>query len=109
MAKQKVEMSPYLQAILRHLQGELVEIYCGDTRTTLSFSDFSVSQKSVIRGRIQDAMGDCLIVECEKNGFRNNIYINAWQIATITPMNGSLASKDMYQDEEDFGLFRKTK
>lgn len=84
-----------------HLEGKLVEVYCGDIKHTHILQDFSRAEKSIIRGRVKDAMGDCIILQCEKDGRTNDIFINCWSISTISPINGQLSMKEMYYDEEE--------
>jgi len=105
MAKAKspvVEISSYGAAIMHYLQDEMVEVYCGDAHTTFKFSDCDMDQKSVVRGRIIDLMGDCLVVECydKGTGKSNHVFLNCWSIVSIVPVNGGLRMKDVYWDEE---------
>lgn len=95
-----VNLHPYAAAIIYHLKNKDVEIYQGDSRQTDTFKDFELSQKSIIRGKIVDAMGDCIIVECKTNNGTNLAYLNCWSIHNIVPINGRVAIKDIYYNEE---------
>lgn len=92
----KVNLHPYAAAILHYLKGEKVEINGGDVQSTLKFSDYDYTMKSIIIGVVEDAMGDCLIIN--KDGTR--IFLNVWGIKSIVPYRDDLYLKDVYQDDE---------
>jgi len=90
----------YAQAIGELLKGKMVEVFCGEQAKNLLFNDYEISQRSVIRGKIKDVIGDCLIIECERGGIKNNAYVNGWQIQTIVPINNTLSMVDVFDIEE---------
>lgn len=90
------DIYPFVFAILHHLKNKEVEVNCGDVGTILKFAEYDLAQKSVIRGKVVDGMGDCLILEAK--GTR--IFLNAWSISSIVPMEDPLFVKDVYHDAE---------
>lgn len=90
---------------LKELLGEQVEIYCGQSKRTLKFSDYDIMQKTVIRGKLVDLQGDCLVVECERlitednMPHKNRIYINTWSVTAICVPDNYLSITDMFIDE----------
>lgn len=93
--------STFAETLVELLQGKVVEIHTGDSGKTREYADYSVSPKSVIRGVLQGASGDCLIVECSTSDGRSNIvYINSWCVTLmIEPKNG-MSIRDVYYDED---------
>lgn len=102
------ELHPYLAGLMLHLKGELVEVFNGDSGTNLKFSEYDVPQKSVVRGRMVDAVGDCLIIEVKQDGGVAKAYLNAWCISSVVPLKDPLFVKDVYSDA-GFDLKRKKK
>ncbi|HVI41803.1 MAG TPA: hypothetical protein VM577_14215 [Anaerovoracaceae bacterium] len=93
----------FAEAVANRLRDQGVEIYCGDSGETHKFSDTESTEKSIIRGIVKDALGDCLILEVTKQGLTATVYMNAFNIRAIVPMSDSLYIKDIYDDEE-FGF-----
>ena len=90
----------YADAILHFLKGKEVEVYCGDTGTTLKFADSEETQKNVIRGTIEDALGDCVVVRVSYRQKSALVYLNTWSIKAILPLEDGLFMMDIYDDEE---------
>jgi hypothetical protein len=101
----KPETHPYLAGLMLHLGGEMVEVFNGDSGTNLKFSEYDLPQKSVIRGKMIEAIGDCLILEIKDH---TKVYLNAWAISSVVPLKDPLFIKDVYDDAE-FDLKRKGK
>jgi len=96
------KLHAYAEAVIKYLKDQEVEIYCGTDKTILKFADYDVCQKNLIKGVLVDACGDCLIVECLKNGMKNTIFLNCWAVYSIVPVRqGALRTKDMHVDEEE--------
>lgn len=102
------ELHPYLAGLMFHLKDEMVEVFNGDSGTNLKFSEYEVPQKSVVRGKMIDAIGDCLILEVKQQNGIAKIYLNAWSISSVVPLNHPLFVKDVYSDA-GFDLKRKKK
>mgnify|MGYP003403970929 CR=1 FL=1 len=92
----KINLHPFCAAIIFHLQGKDVEINGGDTRTIMKFNDFDYMPKNIIRGKIEDAMGDCLIVLVGQT----KVFLNVWGIKSIIPVEDSILMKNVYEDDE---------
>lgn len=101
---ENITMHPFAAAILHNLKDKFVEINCGDVRTVLTFSDFEVNQKNLIRGYVRDAMGDCLMVEVKRNSVPPQaaiVYVNVWAIKCLMEISaGNMHMRDIYEDEE---------
>lgn len=89
----------FATVVFKRLQGKLVEVYQGDCKETHLFSDHQLAQKSVIRGVIEDAEGDCLILRCDSYNKSNLVYLNCWGIHSIVPINGTITTKDIFINE----------
>ncbi len=94
-----VETHGYAVAALEMYKDKFVEIYMGDSATSLQFADCSVNQKNVVRGRLRDAIGDGLVLECEVNHQKQNVLINVWSIVIIMELEGHGNISDIYIDE----------
>ncbi len=90
----------YAAALLQTYRDKLVEINTGESATTLLFDDHQVTQKSVIRGVIKDALGDALIIECNVNGAKQKVLINSWSINMVMELKGNGNLRDIYVDED---------
>jgi hypothetical protein len=96
---EEVKLHPYAAAILHYLKGKKIEVNSGDVKTIFKFAESDVNQKNVIRGTLEDAMGDALIVSIEKNKKNTRIFLNVWSIKSILPIEEDLFVKDVYEDE----------
>lgn len=79
------EKKTYCEVIASKLKNKMVEIYLGDLYETKNYADTDRSLYFMICGKIIDAEGDCLIVDClyldEKNKsthLGNVAYINGY-------------------------------
>jgi hypothetical protein len=90
---------------LKGLIGESVEIYCGSSKRTVQYSDYEINERAVVRGKLKNIVGDCIVVECSfKNGetlkvHTNDIYINAWSVSGVCVPDASLSIVDMFIEE----------
>lgn len=100
---------PYAAALLSQLQGEEIEIYNGDIKTTQILQDREISQKNVVIGILKDVIGDCLIVEVFKNGRKGLVYINAWTISHVMRVKDPLFLKDIFTDEHELNKIKLQK
>jgi len=89
----------YAGAAITMFKDKLVEVYTGNSATTLQFSECSVEQKSVIRGYLRDAIGDGVVIECKVHGNMQNVLINVWSIVTIMELKGHGNISDIFIDE----------
>jgi len=97
--KSDLPKHPYAAALLSQLQGEEIEIYNGDIKTTQILQDREISQKNVVIGVLKDVIGDCLIVEVSKNGRKGLVYINAWTVSHVMRVKDPLFLNDIFTDE----------
>ena len=86
-------------AALQLYKDKIVEINTNEVQTTLTFNDFSVAQKSLIRGKLVDAIEDAIILECNVNGHTQRVIINCWLVYSIMALEGHGSLKDIYEDE----------
>jgi hypothetical protein len=87
------------EAALSLYQGKVVEINTGETATSLQFADHEVGQKHVIRGILDDAIGDGLILICDVNGTKQKVLVSAWMVVSIMELCGNGNISDIYIDE----------
>lgn len=90
----------FAEAILHFLKGKEVEVYCGDSGTTLKFADSEETQKNVIRGTLEDALGDCVVIKVSYAQKSSKVYLNTWSIKAIIPIEDGLFIMDIFDDEE---------
>lgn len=95
----EIRLHPFAAAILHHLKGKKIEIYSGDIKTIVKFSETDVNQKHVIRGILEDAMGDALIVLVNEKNKYTRVFLNAWSIKSIVAIEDELFVKDIYNEE----------
>lgn len=90
----------YSESILELLEGKMVEVHTGDTKHIQNYSDYTIYKKSVIRGKVVDANGDCLVLEClTDKGITTKAYLNGFGITTITEYDGNNMC-NIYLDED---------
>jgi hypothetical protein len=80
--------------------GKFVEINTNESTTTHLLADFTISQKSIIRGKLLHAVGDSLVIECFVNDRPKLLMINCWSIHSMCELdrNGTIA--DLYHNED---------
>lgn len=89
----------FAEAALELYKGKVVEVNTGETRTALQFSDFSSYQKSLIRGKVVNAVGDGLVLECLCGGDTHQVLVNCWSVTAITEIKDGRSLTDFYVDE----------
>lgn len=90
----------FAEALLFFLKGKGVEVYCGDTGTTMKFDQHEETQKNVIRGVLEDCLGDCVVVKVVHGNKTGRVYLNTWSIKAIVPLEDDLFIMDIFDDEE---------
>lgn len=95
------KLHPYLAGILHYCVGKEVEIYSGDTKTLLKFNEKDISYKNIIKGIVKEGFGDCLVLTITENDLTTDIYINAWSIKSVLPVNKNFSIKNIYSDEHE--------
>lgn len=92
----------YAEGLLASLKNKKIEIYTGDTSRVQEYSDYSLSQKSVIRGVLRDCLGDCVVVECtDSRGATNLVYLNGWSITAVMEPKNNLSIVDIFINESE--------
>ena len=89
MNENKTTTHPYGAAVLAELQNKQVEVYCGDVRTTLNYSESDVSEKNIVCGVLKDVIGDCMLIECRSGKRCNIVFLNCWAIKSVLGVNSS--------------------
>lgn len=90
---------------LMALLGKNVEVYCGQSRRNVKYSDYDVAEKTVVRGRLKEVLEDCIVVECNimnaatSRIHSNDLYMNTWSITGVCVPSDSLSITDMFVDE----------
>lgn len=93
------EIYGYAEAALALYKGKFIEINTGESVTTQNYAEVAVGQKHVIRGILDDALGDGLVIICDVNGYRQKVLINVWSIISIMELCGNGHTCDVYIDE----------
>ncbi len=89
----------YAAAVMQMFEGQLVEINTGETASTILFDQEQLELKHVIRGIVDDAIGDALIIKCKVPGGHKTLMINCWNIISIAVVDKTGMLKDCYFDE----------
>lgn len=95
-------MPTYAEVIAEKLTGKLVEVYLGEVYEQMHYQDNSNNIPAVIIGKIIESIGDCLIIDCiylddkKEKKFGNLQYINAYNIRSITEVDGHGSIKDVF-------------
>lgn len=90
----------YAEQLVFLLKEKTCEIHTGDTKHTQQYSDYSINKKSVVRGKIIEAYGDVLVMDCITNsGETTRAYINGYAISLVTEYDGRNVS-NIYLDED---------
>lgn len=99
MSSEEIRLHPFAAAVLYHLKGKKVEVYSGDVKTVVKFAETDVNQKHVIRGVLEDAMGDAIILLVSEKTKYTRVFLNVWSIKSIVPIEEALFIKDIYDEE----------
>ena len=89
----------YAEAALSLYKGKLIEVNTGETATTQSYAEVAIGQKHVVRGILDDAIGDGLVLICSVNGHKQKVLINVWSIISVMELCGYGHTCDVYIDE----------
>ena len=89
---------------LKRLIGENVEVYCGQSRRTVKYSDYDYNEKAVVRGELIEVSDDCIVVKVTKSNpiggvHSNDMFINTWSITAVCVPQDKLSMIDMWKDE----------
>ena len=90
----------YAEILAALYPDQLIEVYFGDVYEQINLADFSPNVYSVICGKIVEAYGDCLFIDCYysddgkhlKTG--NIIVINGFNVKAVTVLDGKGQIKD---------------
>ncbi len=92
----------FASAIVKYLKGKEVEIYFGNQNTTIKYADKDINQNEIIHGKVIEAIGDCLVLECSVERLGSTmVYINAWLIQSILPTTSPITMRDICYDEAE--------
>ena len=97
----------YCEIVAQRLKGKKVEIYTGDIGIILKQGDGDNNVKSIIRGIVKEAEGDCLIINYTKNYNHvldgkdegTPIFINGYSITALTELTGGTSIVEAYHNE----------
>lgn len=90
----------YSESIYDLLKGKWVEVHTGDTKHIQQYNDYTIYKKSVIRGKVVNAKGDVLVLDCiSDKGITTKAYLNGFGITVITEFDGTNMC-DIYLDED---------
>lgn len=98
----KINLHPYAAAVFYHLAGKEIDINSGDQKTTMNYFDFNLSPKNIIRGVLEDVIGDCLIIRVGDA----RAFVNVWAIRAIVPSEGQVPIHNIYIDDDPGGAKR---
>jgi hypothetical protein len=108
MNDQDIKLHPFAAALLKHLKGKEIEINSGDIKTINKFAEQDINHKNVIRGLLEDACGDALLLAVKRDGKYGRVFINVWSVKSVVPIEDDLFVKDIYDDEHDgFAKYRR--
>lgn len=86
----------FVKSIGPRLVGKIVEIYQGSTHETTIYGEKEVEHKTIIFGKLIEALEECLVIEVKDVG---EVYINSWSVQTIVEIkNGCIF--DIYNPDE---------
>lgn len=110
MNNEEIKLHPFAAALLKYLKGKEIEINSGDIKTVIKFAEQDINHKNVIRGVLEDACGDALLLTVEKDGKYARTFINVWSVKSVVPIEDPLFIKDIYDDEHDgFAKYKRKK
>lgn len=89
----------YAAAVMEMFEGQLVEINTGEKSSTILFDQEHLELKHVIRGIVDNAIGDALIIKCRVPGGHKTLMINCWNIIDVAVVDGPGMLKDCYFNE----------
>lgn len=98
---EELKLHEFAEAILHYYQGEVVEINTGEKRTKQIMDQFEHEIQYVIRGKVIDAVGAGVMVECDlTNGNKKEILVNAFSIKSISKLDLNFSIANLYWDAD---------
>lgn len=98
--KHETKHKGFVESVLPHLKGKLVEIFTGTYAKNRKYSDFDHQQKEVIRGILKDGDCDLLIIEvADSVGNKNDVFVNGWSVTAMLEPKRGISIVDIYLDE----------
>lgn len=105
-------MKTFAEHILEELKDKLVEIMIGESYEELALDQISNNYPAIIVGKIINAFGNILVLECLyikgkeiKSG--KKIYINDFSIKVLTEVDGFCNLEDLLMRGNDAKLIKK--
>ncbi len=92
-------LHPFIAAIIMKLQDKEVEVYLGDSGYSLKYSEYDFNLKNIIRGKVKEGIGDCLILEVGDIK-KSEVFVNSWSIKCIVPVDDPHFIKDVFTHED---------
>jgi len=97
----------YSELVASRLVGKLVEVHTGDTRHSHQYSDYTINKKSIIIGKLVEAIGDVIVIDCVLTDDRNKqvagsvkAYVNGWNVLLIAECKQTTTVANIYADED---------
>lgn len=112
--KNEPKHKTFAETISLLYKDKYVEIYFGDVSEQLTLADFSRNIYNVVCGKVIDAYGDMLILDCafiDDNGETkmqdNMVIVNGFNIKAITELDGTGQLKDVFMNTITSSKIRK--
>jgi hypothetical protein len=96
----EILLDNFAAAVLHLYKNKIIEIHTGQTRTTHVLDQFQHDIPYIIRGKVIDAIGSGIILECPTERGIKKILVNAWSINTITEYDSKSSITDVYWDAD---------
>lgn len=104
----------YAEVIFDKLNGKLVEILIGESYEELTLDQISSHYPAVIVGKVVEACGQVLILDClyvnnRQHSFGKTVYLNDYSIKMLSEIDDKSTIEDLLLRGRDTRAIRKLK
>lgn len=89
------------QAIVEKYNGEVIQLYYGETSGSTRYSDFDIEQKLYLEGKVLWGKGMVLALECQiesANGsYKREVLVSCWNIIAVTKKTPGIQITHLFQ------------
>lgn len=103
----------FAELMARVWEGKFIEVYIGDRYEDLKFEESSLACPAVLIGKVIDAYGECLVLDCvyvdqttNRLKFGNIVCLNERSVRTITEVDTMGTLRDTFLNSRDGKLIK---
>lgn len=90
----------FVKSIAGRLIGKTVEISQGVIHEVTLYGEKEIQRKTVLCGKLIEALEECLVLEVTDSGITVPVYVNSWSVQTVVELKHGLNISDIYNPDE---------